>query len=84
MSESKVNRLFEEFPGTPTEKWEEEIIKDLKGADYDKKLVWKTFEGFEVNPYYRAENLRDLKYIKSGIESINVSRIYFCRINSAV
>ena len=58
-----ANKLFTEFPPVPTEKWEEVIIKDLKGADYEKKLVWKTQEGFSVRPYYRAENLKDLKYL---------------------
>lgn len=58
-----ANKLFTEFPPVPTEKWEEVIIKDLKGADYEKKLVWKTQEGFNVRPYYRAENLEGLKHL---------------------
>ncbi|MCK9625025.1 MAG: methylmalonyl-CoA mutase family protein [Bacteroidales bacterium] len=58
-----ANKLFAEFPPVSTEKWEEVIIKDLKGADYEKKLVWKTQEGFSVRPYYRAENLKNLKYL---------------------
>ena len=60
------NKLFEEFPPVPTEKWEEAIIKDLKGADYDKKLVWHTIEGFNVKPYYRAEDLEGLEYLESN------------------
>ena len=60
-----ANKLFSEFPPVPTEKWEEVIIKDLKGADYEKRLVWKTHEGFNVRPYYRAEDLRNLRYIGS-------------------
>ena len=57
-----ANKLFTEFPPVTTEQWDEVIIKDLKGADYEKKLVWKTHEGFAVRPYYRAENLKDLKF----------------------
>ena len=34
---------------------------DLKGADYEKKLVWKTNEGFKVKPFYRREDLEGLK-----------------------
>ena len=56
-------KLFTEFPPVTTEQWEEVITKDLKGADYDKKLVWKTIEGFNVRPYYRAENLADIKFM---------------------
>ena len=58
-----ANKLFTEFPPVSTEQWDEVIIKDLKGGDYDKKLVWKTHEGFAVRPYYRAENLKDLKFL---------------------
>ncbi|MBQ0016549.1 MAG: methylmalonyl-CoA mutase small subunit [Bacteroidales bacterium] len=60
------NKLFSEFPPISTEKWEEVINKDLKGADYDKKLVWKTIEGFNVKPYYRAEDLEGLEYLDSN------------------
>ncbi len=58
-----AEKLFAEFPPVSTEQWEEVIIKDLKGADYEKKLVWKTEEGFSVRPYYRAENLEGLKHL---------------------
>lgn len=56
-------RLFEEFPPVTTEQWEAVIQKDLKGADYNKKLVWKTAEGFPVKPYYRAEDLKNIAWI---------------------
>ena len=56
-------RLFEEFPPVTTEQWEAVIQKDLKGADYNKKLVWKTAEGFPVKPYYRAEDLKNISWI---------------------
>ena len=58
-------KLFTEFPPVTTEQWEATINKDLKGADYEKKLVWRTDEGFQVRPYYRAENLQDLDYLKT-------------------
>ena len=58
-----AEKLFAEFPPVSTEQWEQVIIKDLKGADYEKKLVWKTQEGFSVRPYYRAENLTNLKHL---------------------
>ena len=58
-------KLFTEFPPVTTEQWEATINKDLKGADYEKKLVWRTDEGFQVRPYYRAENLQELDYLKT-------------------
>ncbi|MBO6027084.1 MAG: methylmalonyl-CoA mutase small subunit, partial [Bacteroidales bacterium] len=60
MEENK--KLFEEFPPVTTQEWEAVIEKDLKGADYNKKLVWRTQEGFNVRPYYRAENLADIPW----------------------
>jgi len=55
-------KIFEEFPPVSTQEWEAVIEKDLKGADYNKKLVWRTAEGFQVRPYYRAENLADIPW----------------------
>ena len=43
--------LFNEFLPVSTEEWESLIIKDLKGADYEKKLVWKTDDGLKIKPY---------------------------------
>jgi methylmalonyl-CoA mutase len=55
--------LFSEFPPIPTEVWESQIKIDLKGADYNEKLIWKTNEGIDIKPFYRADNLRELKYL---------------------
>jgi len=50
-------KLFEEFPPISSEEWRNKIDTDLKGADFDRKLVWKTIEGFNVQPYYRLEDV---------------------------
>jgi methylmalonyl-CoA mutase len=55
--------LFAEFPPVTTDQWEEVILKDLKGADYERKLIRKTQEGINIKPYYRSENLQGLDYI---------------------
>ncbi len=65
MANTKREKLFSEFPAVSTEKWEEVITADLKGADYERKLVWRTGEGFNVRPYYRAENLEGLRFMGS-------------------
>ena len=65
MAITKREKLFTEFPPVPTEKWEEVITADLKGADYERKLVWRTGEGFNVRPYYRAENLEGNQFLGS-------------------
>ena len=60
MSE-KNEKLFDQFPPVSTEEWKAKVVADLKGADFDKKLVWRTNEGFNVQPMYRAEDIADLK-----------------------
>ena len=60
MADSK-EKLFSDFAPTSTEQWMEKVTADLKGADFEKKLVWKTNEGFKVKPFYRMEDLEGLK-----------------------
>lgn len=66
MAKNNREKLFAEFPPVSTEAWEAAIAVDLKGADYERKLVWRTNEGFNVRPYYRAENLE-------GLETLNAA-----------
>ncbi len=58
-------KIFEEFPPITTAEWEAKILEDLKGADYNRKLIWKTVEGFDVKPYYTSENLENLEYLNT-------------------
>lgn len=60
MADSKET-LFSDFPAVSTQEWMDKITVDLKGADYEKRLVWKTNEGFKVKPFYRREDLEGLK-----------------------
>ena len=49
------------FPECSYDQWRAKVEADLKGADFNKKLVWRTNEGFNVEPVYRAENIADFK-----------------------
>lgn len=53
-------KLFDMFPPISTDEWMAKINVDLKGADFNKKLVWRTNEGFNVQPFYRREDLEGL------------------------
>ncbi len=57
----KKELLFDQFPPITTEEWRAKVEADLKGAPFEKKLVWRTNEGFNVQPMYRAEDIADLK-----------------------
>lgn len=56
----KSEKLFDMFPPVTTEEWMAKINVDLKGADFNKKLVWRTNEGFNVMPFYRMEDIEGL------------------------
>ena len=60
MADSK-EKLFSDFSPVSTQEWMDKITVDLKGADFEKKLVWKTNEGFKVKPFYSQEDLEGLK-----------------------
>ncbi len=54
-------KLFDQFPEVSYQEWRAKVEADLKGADFNKKLVWRTNEGFNVEPVYRAEDIAGLK-----------------------
>ncbi len=54
-------RLFTEFQAPTTQEWLDKIQVDLKGADFQKRLVWRTPEGFSVQPFYRREDVEKLQ-----------------------
>ena len=51
-----MQKLFTEFNPTSAAQWKEQLVKDLKGIDYN-TLVWKTNSGIDVQPFYTKENL---------------------------
>ena len=65
MNSQRKKLLFDEFPSVSTKQWEDKIREDLKGDDYEKKLVWQTPEGFKINPYYRKEHLENKEYLNT-------------------
>lgn len=58
---SNKEKLFSEFKSPTTQEWLDKIQVDLKGADFNKRLVWRTNEGFNVQPFYRREDVLKLK-----------------------
>jgi methylmalonyl-CoA mutase len=56
-------KLLLDFPPVTTEQWLEAVKKDLKGADFAKKLHWQTDEGVTVRPFYREEDLAALGHL---------------------
>jgi len=57
--------LFEEFESATKERWLKLVNEDLRGADFEKKLVWKSYEGFSVQPMYFREDIEKLSHLGS-------------------
>lgn len=53
-------RLFSEFAIPTKQEWLDKIGVDLKGADFQKRLVWRTGEGFEVQPFYQKADIEGI------------------------
>ena len=58
-----MSPLFKDFDPIGKEAWKNKAEKDLKGAEFE-KLVWRTLEGFNVDPFYTREDLKELDYLK--------------------
>lgn len=62
--------LFDIFPETPKEQWIKVATKDLRGADFNEKLVWKTAEGLDVQPFYTLEDLPEAAALRAQQNSL--------------
>ncbi|MCZ7557442.1 MAG: acyl-CoA mutase large subunit family protein [Bacteroidia bacterium] len=60
--EKEKNPLFSEFPIPLKEDWFRIVAEDLEGGDFDRKLVWKTEEGFSAQPLYFPDSMIELSH----------------------
>ncbi len=58
--------LFNEFEGVSSKAWKQKIQVDLKGADYNDTLIWKTSEGINVKPFYHADEFESLPGVSNS------------------
>lgn len=70
------NFLFDEFELLTPSAWKQKIQVDLKGADYNDSLLWKTEEGITVKPFYTTED-RTNADIKLPSEGFNICQSIF-------
>lgn len=55
-------RLLAEFPAPTLEQWRDEVIRLLKGAPYDKKMLTPTWEGITLAPIVTREDVANLQF----------------------
>ncbi len=53
---TKNKPLFEDFKPTSKQEWMDRVNIDLKGADFDRTLVWKNLNKINFQPFYNAED----------------------------
>ena len=81
--------LFNEFVGTSSAAWKQKIQADLKGADYNETLLWKTNEGITVKPFYAKEdrtNTPDIFFVVGtlGLSTLLLLFIIGCGIEQPI
>ena len=60
------NSLFKQFPEVSSKEWKQKIQVDLKGADYNETLIWKTNEGIDVKPFYHSDEFDKLPEVSGS------------------
>jgi len=55
----KNNILFDNFDSTSKQEWKEKVTIDLKGADFNRKLVWKNLSKIDIQPFYNTEDNKE-------------------------
>ncbi len=60
--EKNEKKLFDMFNTSGKQAWLETVTKDLRGNDFEKSLVWQTDDGFDLQPMYFAEDIKDIEH----------------------
>jgi len=50
-------KLFKDFEAVSAKAWKQKIQVDLKGADYNEKLITKTPHGVDIKPFYHQDDV---------------------------
>ncbi|MFB9051524.1 methylmalonyl-CoA mutase family protein [Formosa undariae] len=64
---TKNNTLFSDFKPVTKDAWLEKVNIDLKGGDFNRRLVWKNLNGIDIQPLYNTEDAID--YLKNTGEN---------------
>jgi methylmalonyl-CoA mutase len=57
-----AERLLAEFPLPTMEAWKEEVIRLLKGAPFEKKMIAPTYEGIALKAMYTSDDVKGLPF----------------------
>lgn len=75
--------LFSDFIGPSKKEWIEKAKTDLKGADFNQRLVWKNINGIGLQPFYTREDQKELLN-NTGQNAENIINYRRITVNDAV
>ena len=75
--------LFQEFDEVSAKQWKQKIQVDLKGADYNEKLITKTLHGIDIKPFYSSEDLEETLTVSNPAEWNICEKIYVNDVEKA-
>ncbi len=68
----KENNLFNDFEIVTSKQWKQQIQFELKGADYNEKLVWESLEGIKVKPFYHNDENNLSNSVNTKVSEFNI------------
>lgn len=68
--------LFSDFEEVSAKQWKQKIQYDLKGADYNENLVWKSLDGINVKPFYHPDEAPDPVHVSSPLKWNITEQLY--------
>ena len=60
-----TGKLLQDFPPVSFDDWRKLVESELKGAPFDKKMFSSTYEGIQLRPIYRREDVATLPHLNS-------------------
>jgi methylmalonyl-CoA mutase len=70
--------MFDEFEKNSKLQWRQQVIRDLKGNDFEATLHWQTLENISVAPYYTSDDVSvSARAAKTSLGWLNAPAIVF-------
>lgn len=74
--------LFNEFEVVSAKAWKQQIQVELKGADFNEKLVTKTEDGIDIKPFYHQEDVN--QFTEIAIPNWKICQHFFIEDKSKI
>ena len=84
-NKSMKTQLFQDFDAVSSKQWKQQIQYELKGADYNETLVWKSPEDIQVRPFYHFDENFKKHSSPPRLESlIRCQKIYVADVEKTI